>query len=128
MQDINNPTFYLPKDAHDIAHALHNAGLHNVGQLIKSLFEQIAELEIDLEEKVEAASEEGFQNGLDAAQDDYYGRDSEKANEFATWFLREFEPESKKKIKTKEIGNTRFIIMTEEDYDDLKSVFHKMCD
>lgn len=115
------PDYYESSDAPDLAHRFSQAGLHNVGQLIKMLFRQIDILEERVEELEEQYNyEDEYQQAQAELDQVSSGRDA-----FAEHFTREFE---KKNIKFKTIGGTEFAIMKSEDLDELKSRFHNDLD
>lgn len=128
MNDIEAPQFYDAQNIDLLVAELHKHGLYNLSELIKNQFEEISNHESEIEEAVEAANDQSYQSGYDDAMCDRETHGGGKAEEFASWFLREFEPESKKKLKFKMICGTNFVILTESDYDELKNQFHKMCD
>lgn len=125
--DINAPGYYDDQNIDELIHSIHKAGLYNLSEYLKLLYCQVKELESEVEEarteQWESSYNDGYSDGSEEAR-----QDNSKVENFASWYLREFEPENKKKIKFKTIGETTFVIMTESDYDDLKSEFHKQCD
>lgn len=128
MNDIEAPQFYDAQNIDILTHELHKAGFYNLSQLVKEQFQKIKDLEVEMEESVEAASEQGYESGYEEGQKDAQEYKARDAEHFADWFLNEFEPENKKKIKFKTINQQTFVIMTDSDYEQLKKQFHSMCD
>lgn len=127
MQDINPPQFYDKQNIDDLIHSIHRAGFYNLSQLIKEQFQKIKELETEVEETRESAYDQGCEDERANAWEDFQ-YDNSNVENFASWYLKEFEPEHKKKIKFKTIGDTTFVIMTEDNYNFLKNEFHKQLD